>query len=226
MLLSTWQRHKLCSVFPLILCCHFSCTDRDSKHWTDSTNNSLSGESNTQIRTQKRLSSRLGLLIAAALCRAQRGLVREQLVQSATWCPPACAHLHSHSLFGSASFSVEKGKKSSHFSASGFFLFFLPLFYVLLFTCNKQQVSPTCWKRDTRAWSCSTFGASERRNHRDESTGAAVTLTRNRSQRELSSAPGFFCSLLVFLLTAVYSRQQAAEGKYPARGRGAEHQKR
>lgn len=38
---------------------------------------------------QKRWSFCLGLLIAAAFCRAQRGLIREQLVQRATWCPPA-----------------------------------------------------------------------------------------------------------------------------------------
>lgn len=190
---------------------------KTKKHSTDSSNSSVSGESDSQIVPNQ--NTGLGSLIAAVFCRTQRGLVREQLVQSATRHPPA--HTYTATLCfticsSTASFSTGM-EKSSHFSASG--IFFPPVSCVL-FTCNGRHVSPTCCKRDMRARSHPTVGASKRRNHRDESTEAAVTLTRHGSQRKPSSAPGFFSLFFFFLLSAVYAYLQAAEGKRPEQGGG------
>lgn len=136
---------------------------------------------------------------------------------------PTRAHLHSRSLFCHLYFhsqlfcGKERRKKlAALFSCRRLFSF--PFFLCIRFTCNAQRLSPTCWKRDTRARSDSTFGARKRRNHRDESMGAVVTLTRHGSQREPSSARGclfflfFFCFLL-FMHTFCRRRKATARHK-------------
>lgn len=230
---------KLCSIFSSASSHCLSGTDKDSKHSTDSSNNSVSGESGLQNcpgPEQEDWSFRLGSLIAAAFCHAQRGLVWEQLVQSAARHPPAHSYsptlLHSYTLCfticsSTASSSVEiekRNKKTLHFSASGIFP---SPFHMFCLHVKERQVSPTCWKRDMRASSHATFDASERRNHRDESTGAAVTLTRHGSPGEPAPlrAAFLFSSLLFYspaflLFTRVCRRRKANVRNKSREGRG------
>lgn len=132
---------------------------------------------------------------------------------------PTRAHLHSRSLFCHLYFHSQLFcRKERRKKLAGLFscrrLFSFPFFLCILFTCNAQRLSPTCWKRDTRARSDSTFGARKRRNHRDESMGAVVTLTRRGSQREPSSARGCLFFLFFFAFCCLCTRF-AGGGKQP-----------
>lgn len=127
---------KLCSIFPLHFTPMLGCGVAIQKCSGEGTSGSHAKAQNIQLihrwegqqlsvrwvwhelsRAEwERRSFHLGSLIAAAFCHAQRGIVGEQLAQSATWRPPA--HTYTAALCfaictSTASFSVGRKERKS-----------------------------------------------------------------------------------------------------------------